>query len=122
MNRVIIMNSKESNLTRSPLWWLLPATMAALSLIFLYAALLYEPPGAVAAQNALSLEDTAQAQTHMMVVDEGGRVCVYLNDELMLSTDIPIASLPLADREALSNGIIVDSQAELTQLLEDLGS
>ncbi|MBR1781260.1 MAG: hypothetical protein IJ751_07665 [Oscillospiraceae bacterium] len=116
--------TKSTKTTRSPLWWLLPATLLALSLIFLLAAI-FTPRNRVTAtpvDRPLAIQSPEEEPAHMLVVDEGGRVCVYLNDELMLTTDIPVSSLPQADRDALARGIDVTSQQELTALLEDLGS
>lgn len=54
--------------------------------------------------------------------DDGGEVCVYENEELILHTGVATASLPQTDRTLLSSGIPVESPQELAGLLEDLTS
>ena len=41
------------------------------------------------------------------------------NGEVILTTAIDVRTLPSADREALRRGITLESETELTQLLED---
>ena len=49
-------------------------------------------------------------------------VCVFQGDALIRRTGVTASLLPRQDREALEHGISVESRAELTALLEDLGS
>ena len=49
-------------------------------------------------------------------------VCVFQGDALIRRTGVTASLLPRQDREALEQGITVESRAELTALLEDLGS
>lgn len=72
--------------------------------------------------------DTANAQQvgvlydRFFVRDAGGQVAVYTaSGELVRLTDIPVSSLPSADREALREGIHFTSWKEVLALLEDFG-
>lgn len=51
-----------------------------------------------------------------------GRVAVFRGGELYLKTDTSVSSLPRADRTRLEQGIYLDSEKELKQLLQDLCS
>ena len=70
-----------------------------------------------------SIQDTSPGQEHNLILKEcNGKLCVYSGSILLFQTDIPVASLPERDRIALSEGIAVDSEAELHQRLEDFGA
>jgi len=55
------------------------------------------------------------------VGEENGMVAVFSGSDgsLIELTDYPVAALPIADREALSIGIPIDSDEELAMLMED---
>lgn len=57
------------------------------------------------------------------VREVGGRVAVYAaSGELIRLTDVTVATLPKADRDALRDGICFQSWREVLSLLEDLGA
>lgn len=57
------------------------------------------------------------------VREVGGRVAVYTaSGELIRLTDVAVAALPKADRDALRDGISLQSWREVLSLLEDLGA
>ena len=79
--------------------------------------------GAIAVKEASLSNATIDAQVHSILVKaQNGYVAVYRNGELALLTDIPIVSLPSADRESLETGIDLADETALHQLLEDLGA
>lgn len=54
------------------------------------------------------------------VQESGGRVAIYTGTgELVRLTDIPVAALPQADREALREGIRFSSWKEVLALMQD---
>ena len=55
------------------------------------------------------------------VRESDGIVAVYsgVSGELITAIDYPVAGLPRADRDLLSDGIAVESDDELAMLLED---
>ena len=57
-----------------------------------------------------------------LLVDQGGRVCVYSGDSLISNTGIPVRALPELDRIALAQGIHAKGQRQLAALLEDFGA
>lgn len=71
---------------------------------------------------AIVVEEPSQPEGNMLVTELNGRVCVYQDGELYLITDTPVASLPAQDREDLARGIVVETQQELHQILEDFGA
>ena len=56
-----------------------------------------------------------------LVRESDGIVAVYsgVSGELITAIDYPVAGLPRADRDLLSDGIAVESDDELAMLLED---
>lgn len=50
---------------------------------------------------------------------DGTHLTISQNGEVILTTAIDVRTLPSADREALRRGITLESDTELTQLLED---
>ena len=84
---------------------------AAALLIFLLLAavmLLLAVPAAVPADAASLVAGT-----------DGTHLTISQNGEVILTTAIDVRTLPSADREALRRGITLQSETELTQLLED---
>ena len=82
-------------------------------------ALLPAPAQAVAA------EADRSGGYRYLVREYQGQVAVFLPKQLYgpkYVTGIRVDSLPLADREALEAGIRIRTDAQLTALLEDLGS
>ena len=67
----------------------------------------------------------APAQHRYLVREYEGMVAVFLPRQLFgpkYVTGIPVDSLPLADRQALAEGIPIYSDQQLTALLQDYGS
>ena len=64
----------------------------------------------------------AEAFPNYLLCAVDGEVCLCLEGEIVLHTGVAVSTLPQQDRTALEDGIAVTSQAELTALLEDLGS
>lgn len=59
------------------------------------------------------------------VTDFNGRVAIFSDEHSPIPdeiTSIRIINLPVTDQELIQNGINIDSTAELSKLLEDLGS
>ena len=56
------------------------------------------------------------------IKEENGVVCVYEGDTLLYQTNIPVSCLPQKDRDALKNGIFVNSVEEIHHFLEDFGA
>ena len=80
---------------------------------------------AAAAAVAAALYGTAASEADpppkYLVRESDGIVAVYsgVSGELITSIDDPVAGLPRADRDLLSDGIAVESDDELAMLLED---
>lgn len=70
-------------------------------------------PGAAQATSA-PLPYVAQSEDGRLIVSRGG--------EVLLRTAIDVRTLPTADRDALSQGIVLADAQALAKLLEDLGS
>ena len=65
------------------------------------------------------------AECRYVVREYRGQVAVFLPLQTYgpkYVTEIPVSSLPQADREALENGIPIYTDAQLTALLQDYGS
>ena len=68
-----------------------------------------------------------QQSTDFYLCDEGGRVVVYtcsdngLPEKRLLRTGIYVNLLPEGDALRIKQGLCIPSEAELRQLLEDLG-
>ncbi len=66
--------------------------------------------------------ETCFDQLHTMtIVEKGGRVCVFKDGLPWLRTEISVQALPEKDRTLLQEGIVVHTEQEMHQLLEDLG-
>ena len=72
----------------------------------------------VQAGGSAAAEDSGE----YLLVDQGGRVCVYSGDSLISNTGIPVRALPELDRIALAQGIHAKGQRQLAALLEDFGA
>lgn len=83
-----------------------------------------EPVSAVSAvHTALPAEETpAVEEKTYLVRDYSGELCVFQDGELIQRTGIPVATLPRSDRTMAEVGITVTGEAELAELLADLGS
>ena len=74
-------------------------------------------------QNAGVAERAAAPEdAEMTLRTHQGVVCVYQGTLLLYETDIPVDSLPAADRKLLSDGIKVSNELELQCFLEDFGA
>lgn len=70
-------------------------------------------------------EAVSASEGKYIVRDYGGRLAVYrVNqpDRPVYLLDIYTGALPEADRSALQDGILLQTEEELSQLLEDYGS
>ena len=80
---------------------------------------------AAAAAVAAALYGTAASEADpppkYLVRESDGIVAVYsgVSGELITAIDYPVAGLPRADRDLLSDGIAVESDDELAMLIED---
>ena len=81
---------------------------AALLIFLLLAVRAVRVPAAVPADAASLVAGT-----------DGTHLTISQNGEVILTTAIDVRTLPSADREALRRGITLQSETELTQLLED---
>ena len=59
------------------------------------------------------------AAASLVAGTDGTHLTISQNGEVILTTAIDVRTLPSADREALRRGITLQSETELTQLLED---
>ncbi len=74
-------------------------------------------------QNAGVTEHAAAPEDAGMTLrTHQGVVCVYQGTLLLYETDIPVDSLPEADRKLLFDGIKVSNELELQRFLEDFGA
>lgn len=78
-------------------------------------------PAQVQVQAALPEPDAEESHIYLIRANEGV-VCVYRDGTLIYKTTIPVASLPEEDRKNLAEGIEVDDETEMHQLLEDFGA
>ena len=71
-----------------------------------------------------SLADFSAADTGYTLDEHAGMLAVYTGDgeQLVVLTDIELASLRSADREMINRGLQAASREEIMALLEDLGS
>ncbi len=70
-------------------------------------------------------EPTVPSGAKYTVTVYQGKLAVYLSEHMdtpQYVTDVEVATLPAADREALASGIPIDSELALTSLLEDYSS
>ncbi|MGO5028322.1 hypothetical protein [Candidatus Agathobaculum pullicola] len=88
------------------------ACAAALISAFFAARVWFSAPAVPA--STTDLPYIAQAEQDRLVVSRGG--------EIIIRTDIDVRSLPIADRQALENGILLSDAQSLARLLEDYGS
>ena len=65
---------------------------------------------------------SAPEDAEMTLRAHQGVVCVYQGTLLLYETDIPVDSLPEADRKLLIDGIKVSNELELQRFLEDFGT
>lgn len=80
-------------------------------------------PAAGTAQATVQAQGSGTEEAHRYLIRTvDGKVCIFQGEELILETGVSAALLPRQDREALAQGIEVESREELTALLEDLGS
>ena len=77
---------------------------------------------AIAEQPILTQRVASPEDAALMLREHAGNVCVYQGSLLLYETDIPVESLPQADRKLLSGGIKVRNELELQRFLEDFGA
>lgn len=88
---------------------------AALLIFLLLAAVML-----VLAVRAVRAPAAVPADAALLVAGtDGTHLTISQNGEVILTTAIDVRTLPSADREALRRGITLQSDTELTQLLED---
>ena len=88
---------------------------AALLIFLLLAAVML-----VLAVRAVRVPAAVPADAASLVAGtDGTHLTISQNGEVILTTAIDVRTLPSADREALRRGITLQSETELTQLLED---
>ena len=87
---------------------------ALLILLLLAAAMLGAAVHAVRAPAAVPV-----GASSLVAGTDGTHLTISQNGEVVLTTAIDVRTLPSADREALRRGITLQSETELTQLLED---
>lgn len=68
------------------------------------------------------MAETLSSEKIYMLRDLNGFIAVYVNGELEMVTDIPVALLRGVDQAELEKGIKVNSYEELLKLIEDFGS
>lgn len=100
---------------------------AGAALVFILAA--FALPRRAPAERAMSSVPRVSAVSayagKYVVRDYGGRLAVYLSDRPDTPAyllDVYTSALPEADRTALEKGIILQTDEELSRLLEDYGS
>lgn len=85
-----------------------------------------EPPAAPSEPSHIQLEQpSAGSQPYCYIKEFNGRVSIYATPAAPIPdiiTDIPLSILPAVDQEAVRRGFFLYSEAELSKLLEDLGS
>jgi hypothetical protein len=76
-------------------------------------------------QAIISIEQKENAQPYCYIGEFNGRLSIYATQNSPtpdIITDIPLSILPAIDQETIRKGFFVYSKAELSKLLEDLGS
>ncbi len=97
--------------------WLTGVAMT-LALLMTSGVLAWQLTAPVRAGGSAAAEDSGE----YLLVDQGGRVCVYSGGSLISNTGIPVRALPELDRIALAQGIHAKGQRQLAALLEDFGA
>lgn len=67
-------------------------------------------------------KEADEANTSYLIQAVDDEVCILQGERILLHTGVSASLLPKQDREALAQGIEVESQADLTALLEDITS
>lgn len=106
----------------------LSLALLSVTLAFCLHLLAVDAPGAPASAPALASaqlalpKDTDGADTSYLIKTVDGEVCILRGEKILLHTGVSASLLPKQDREALAQGIEVESQTDLTALLEDITS
>lgn len=82
-------------------------------------------PGGPKGESAASTAGRPSDGSKYTVTVFEGRVAIYLTEQMSSPkyvTDVPVSTLPAADRAALEEGIPIFTEEELTSILEDYGS
>lgn len=90
------------------------------AVIFSAAAIIKKPSQGVEA----ALVATLPQEAKYIVSEHCGYVAVFMPDHSLPSyiTETKVSTLPFADRQMLSSGILIFSEEELSHILEDYGS
>lgn len=101
---------------------LLAFSVFLLFLSFLPKQISSQPTGAQIVVRTQANHETYYDSLHTLtVIDQDGKVCVLKDGTPWIHTEISVQALPEKDRLMLKDGIIVHSEKEMHQLLEDLG-
>ena len=90
--------------------WFIGVAMT-LALLMTCGVLAWQLTAPVQAGGSAAAEDSGE----YLLVDQGGRVCVYSGGSLISNTGIPVRALP-------AQGIHAKGQRQLAALLEDFGA
>lgn len=98
--------------------YVLPVALTALVIVgmVLLRAMALPNTAPATASTVVSSSYTAGVRDHHLVIYAEGQT------DPALETDIDIRTLPIADQTALQNGIFLESDEALSQLLEDYSS
>ena len=88
--------------------WFIGVAMT-LALLMTCGVLAWQLTAPVQAGGSAAAEDSGE----YLLVDQGGRVCVYSGDSLISNTGIPVRALPELDRIALAQGIHAKGQRRI---------
>lgn len=66
--------------------------------------------------------DAVNSEPVYMLKAHNGKVAVFVDGELTVTTDISVNGLRQTDRELLSDGIVLGSYTDVLCMLEDFGS
>ena len=101
---------------------LLAVALLLLALSFLPKQISSQPTGAQIIVRTQTNHETYYDTLHTLtVIEQNEKVCVLKDGNPWIQTEIPVQALPEKDRLMLEKGIVVHSEKEMHQLLEDLG-
>lgn len=101
---------------------LLAFALLLLLLSFLPKEISSQPTGAQIVVRTQANHETYYDTLHTLtVIEQDGKVCVLKDGTPWIHTEISVQALPEKDRSLLEKGIVVHSEKEMHQLLEDLG-
>lgn len=85
----------------------------------------HTPPTEEIEYPIIQIEQNDQAKPYCYIKEFNGRLSIYASKESPIPdiiTDIPLSILPAADQDIIRQGFFVYSEADLSKILEDLGS